>query len=651
MRIFFCIVSLFLLLPGVLSADTGPERILSFVSDITVHEDASLTVTETIRVESAGSAIIHGIYRDFPTVYRDRFGSRTRVDFKLLAVLREGRREPYRIARSPGGIRIYIGEGSVFLPVGTHAYTLVYETRRQLGFFKKYDELYWNVTGNGWVFGMDQASAVVHLPAAIPRQAVFLDAYTGVQGAQGKDFQAQLDVASGDIHFFSRRSLAAQEGLTIVVSWPKGFIKEPDPASRFGYFCRDNRGTLIGLAGMLCVLFYYGVVWSIFGKDPPGGTVIPLYTPPDQISPAAMRYLMRMGFDHKVVAAALINMAVKGFLKITQESGSYLVSKAGSDEGALAGEEKVIVRTLFRAGTEIELKNVNHQKIHDMLFAVREFLKLKFEKIYFFTNAHYFVPGLILSIVAMAASAAGTVWDSQEPAKLPMAIFISVWLSIWTTGVVALLRGAVSLWRSFIFGKEHRNTLLFGAAVTTLFSLPFIAGELFGISMLIYATSAAVVILLVLISSINFLFHHLLKAPTFSGRRVMDKIEGFKMYLSVAERDTLALAEPAQITPDIFETYLPYALALDLEQAWSERFAQSMKEAGRDYTEYHPDWYSGVLWSHASAGSFAAALSGSLSGAIASSVHAPGSTSGSSGGSSGGGSSGGGGGGGGGGGW
>ncbi|HTY44986.1 MAG TPA: DUF2207 domain-containing protein [Patescibacteria group bacterium] len=635
MRTFFCIVGLLLFFPRAWAQNAGPERILFFSSDITVRQDASLAVTETIEVESARSAIVHGIYRDFPTVYRDRFGSRTVVDFKLLAVLREGKNEPYRIVRSPNSMRVYIGGPAVLLSAGRHVYTLVYETRRQLGFFKKYDELYWNVTGNGWVFGIDRASAVVHLPAEIPRTAVFLDAYTGPQGAQGRDFQTYRDAASGDVRFSSTRSFAAQEGLTIVASWPKGFIKEPAPAVRLGYFCRDNRGTLVGLAGLLCVLVYYGIVWSLFGKDPPRGAVIPLSAPAGNMSPAAMRYLMKMGFDHKVVAAALIDMAVKGFLKITQEGGSYLVSKTGSDEGVLAAEEKVIARILFYKRTEIELKNTNHRQIHDALFAAKGLLKLKLEKVYFFTNAQYFFPGLALSVIVMAASAAGAAWESQEPVKLAMAIFISVWLSVWTVGVVGLVRTVVLLWRSFIFGKEHRRTLLLGAAGITFFALPFLAGELFGISMLVYATSAAVVVLLAFITATNFLFYYLLKAPTFAGRKVMDKIEGFKMYLSAAQRPTPA----AQVNPDTFEKYLPYAFALDLEQAWSERFAASMQEAGRDYAQYRPVWYFGPAWS-------VSALSGSLSSAIVSSSHEPGSSSASTGGGSSGGGAGGGGGGG-----
>lgn len=57
------------------SARAQSERILDYHSDIEVRSDASMVVTETIRVVSTGNRIRHGIYRDFPTRYTDRLGN------------------------------------------------------------------------------------------------------------------------------------------------------------------------------------------------------------------------------------------------------------------------------------------------------------------------------------------------------------------------------------------------------------------------------------------------------------------------------------------------------------------------------------------------------------------------------------------------
>ena len=130
------------------------ERILSYHSDIAVQPDASMRVTETIAVHGAGKEIRHGIYRDFPTEYRDNLGNRVKVAFEILAVTRDGRSEPYHTEAMSNGARIYVGAKNVMLPPGDHTYTLTYGTRRQLGFFDDHDELYWNVTGNVWTFSI-----------------------------------------------------------------------------------------------------------------------------------------------------------------------------------------------------------------------------------------------------------------------------------------------------------------------------------------------------------------------------------------------------------------------------------------------------------------------------------------------------------------
>jgi uncharacterized membrane protein len=138
-----------------------------------------------------------------------------------------------------------------------------------------------------------------------------------------------------------------------------------------------------------------------------------------------------------------------------------------------------------------------------------------------------------------------------------------------------------------------------------------------------------------------------MKAPTRRGRKVMDTIEGFRMYLATAEHERLNALHPPEQTPELFEKYLPYALALGVEQAWSEQFSEVLIRASADGHSYSPHWYSGSHWHNYKAGSFSGKLGASLGSAISSSSSAPGSSSG----SGGGGSSGGGGGGGGGGGW
>lgn len=201
----------------------GGERILSFSSDIQIRRDASLEVTETIRIMARGEEFRHGLYRDFPTRYR-RGDRMVAVGFSVAGVTRDGRPEPWRTEPVENGVRIVIGDARALLAPGTHIYRIRYRTTRQLGFFPGWDELYWNVTGNGWAFAIDRAEVRVRLPARarFGNRAV----YTGVTGSTESDARVTGE-RPGDISIATTRRLGPGEGLTIAVRWPKGIVRAP----------------------------------------------------------------------------------------------------------------------------------------------------------------------------------------------------------------------------------------------------------------------------------------------------------------------------------------------------------------------------------------------------------------------------------------
>ena len=203
-------------------AALADERILSFDQTITVQPDGSLEVRESIRVRAEGRNIRRGIYRDFPTTYPAEGGRQIVVGFRFESATRDGQSEPWRTENLSNGVRVYLGSASVMLPHGEHTYELHYRTDRQMGFFADHDELYWNVTGNGWEFAIDHATARVLLPSDIPPADIKLEAYTGSQGGKGRNYTATLD--SGSPLFETTRALGKREGLTLVAMWPKGFI-------------------------------------------------------------------------------------------------------------------------------------------------------------------------------------------------------------------------------------------------------------------------------------------------------------------------------------------------------------------------------------------------------------------------------------------
>lgn len=621
-----------LLLAGLAQAD---ERILSYHSDIQVNADRSMIVTETIRVRAEGNKIKRGIYRDFPTRYSDHYGNDYHVGFKVLSVQRDGKPESYHQEDLSNGVRTYIGRSNVYLRQGEYTYTIRYRTTRQLGFFDDFDELYWNVTGNAWDFAIDKASAVVRLPQYVSDKDLRLAAYTGYQGSKGQSYQHGM-TDEGHVVFESTRSLSRHEGLTIAVGWPKGIIQAPTAAELRAEFYQDNKTGLINLGILLLMFVYYLFVWHKVGRDPAKGTIIPLYTPPKGYSPAAMRYINNMGYDDKTFSTAILNLAVKGLIRIEQLADGYQLTRTYPTHNAeRAPGEKALLGRLFKRHDSIELNhNISSSERNALNLAQSSHemsLKRDYNKLYFSTNSGWISLGLLMTLLIMVSM--------LITAPNGEARFMTVWTSIWTFGVFGLTYSAYKAWSTVWQTGSNKGSAIF----LSLFSLPFWAGELFGLYMLISNFSMLAVGSLLCAVLLNVAFYQWLKAPTHAGRKLLDKLEGFRDYLEMAEKDEMNLRNPPDKIPALFEIYLPYAVALDVEQQWADKFSSVFAQLEKDGHAYIPVWYHGHDFSVADIGSFTSGFATS----VTSAATPPGSSSG----SGGGGFSGGGGGGGGGGGW
>ncbi len=610
------------------------EKILDFHSRIEVHTDGHLVVTETIKVVASGDRIKRGIYRDFPTDYETDSGKEMRVDFKVLAVSKNGRSEPYHVKRQMNGQRIYIGSEDIFLKPGIYTYTLTYRTDRQLGFFNDHDELYWNVTGNGWEFEIEKAGATVILP----RQTELLKstAYTGPRGSKEKAFVRKV-TEMGDPAFATTRRLRPNEGLTIVVAWPKGVVEEPTLSENVSDALKRNTGFVMALIGFVTLFTYYLRSWVKVGRDPAKGTIIPRFDPPEGLSPAAVRYIDRQRFDKKCMATALVSLAVKGALTIIWDDAKIytLEKREPTDPTLLSKGEKRILSHLFAADHRLELGKVNDTRIRGALKTLQQILDTDLGKVCFIRNRRYLIPGLGITIAMLI----GVILTAKDIAA---AAGISLWLSGWTVGCLFLGIMVLKVWRAGTGSFFSRINL--PSLFITLFALPFWGAEVFGI--IVFAQTVSFRAALFFVGSIvlTVLFYHLLKAPTLYGRAMLDQVEGFRQYLTIAESERLKILNPPFRTPELFEKMLPYAMALDVEKEWSAQFETLLQQANGGQG-HRMGWYHGSR--PGEIGAITNTLGNGLSSAVASASVAPGSSSG----FGGGGSSGGGGGGGGGGGW
>ncbi len=614
------------------------EEIITFDSHILIHNDSSMTVTEKITVNVENKKINRGIYRDFPTKYKGKLGNKIKVGFEVIEVLRNGTSEPFHTKKHGNGIRIYIGDKNRYINTGEHTYTIKYKTNQQLGYFEKHDELYWNVTGNGWDFPIHKASARIRLPDSIQSNEVKLEAYTGNQGGKGQSYNTDIGY-SGNYLFETNRSLSKNEGLTIVVSWPTGHIKQPDMTQKLRWWWQANSNdNPISFFGFFGLVLFYLINWWKSGRDPKAGIIIPHYQPPQGFPPGGIRYIKEMGHDKKAFTAAILSLAVKGYLKIEQIGKSYKLKKTKNSDLRLPPGELAIHNSLFgKAGHYLELKKSNHQKISDVIKAHKEALDLEYKQSYFIHNRKILYFGIVVSIIV----AATVIFGLNNGEDKGAALFLMFWLSIWTPITAYLIYGFINTLKSkFTFGK------VVGLPIAGLFAGAWSIAELGAIAGLCAVVGIVNGLILISIFLANTLFYFLLKKPTLKGRKLLDKVAGFKQYLQVAEQEELNLKHPPRKTPKLFEAYLPYALALGVENDWAEKFTDVFNvQSGQQ--DYQPTWYSGSNWNHNKISSFTESVGSSLNSAISSSSTAPGSSSG----GGGGGSSGGGGGGGGGGGW
>lgn len=559
---------LILLCPLSLLAD---ERILNYRSDIQVHADGRLTVTENIRVRAEGDQINKGIYRDFPTSYKDKYGNRVKVDFKVNSVRRNGDSEAWHTTNRSNGVRIYAGSANRNIEHGVHEYQIVFETNRQLGFFEKHDELYFNAIGTGWVFPIDRAEVTVSFPFQTGMNQLSTNLYLGSYGSSQTGGSKEV-LDGSTVRFTTDSSLPPREGLTFAVTWPKGLIAEPDTAQKARWFFADNGGALVLLVGFLLTLGWYSWAWNKAGRDPEKGVVIPRYKPPEGLSPAACRYVKSMSFKRDCFTAAIISLAVKGQLSIEEEKKKkFTLVRTGDAPAAelTKGESAVLKALLPTAASRIEMENENHSEFQKAQSGLKKALKAEYLGRLFHLNGLYILPAVLVTI--------GTAVLAATQYAGPPAFVLFIFLSLVLHGL-------------FIF---------------------------------------------------------LMRAPTPAGRRIMDEIEGFGMYLGTAEQDRLDRMQSPQMTPEVFESFLPYAYALGVENKWCDRFAREMPREMREQSGYHPAWYSGHLHGAGALHHLGDNFSSTFSGAIASASSPPGSSSG----GGGGGFSGGGGGGGGGGGW
>lgn len=633
------LLGLCLLLAWVLPA-SAEEFISSYHSIVDVAKDGTLTVTEAITARAEGDRIKRGIFRDFPLYALDKDGNRTKVGFKVLSVERDGAPEDWHTENIDGGIRIFTGNADRLLPTGEHIFQITYTTDRQIRYFDSYDELTWNVTGNGWQFPMREISATISLPeGARPSDTAV---FTGKLGATGKD--ARILTEGNDVFFASTRPFYAGEGMTVAVKLPKGVLDAPSASQQREWWLRDRLALIIGGLGLLIVLAYYYRAWVAVGRDPAAGVIVPRWHPPEGLSPALVNYVDGRGFADggwTALSATALDLAVKGFVTIEDLKNGLIIRRTEKKiENSLPVGQRTLLSSIGAPGNSLTIDKANGETVQKVGADFRSSIEKEHRGKYYRSNSGYIVGGLVLSFGVIVAALIFGSFDEGDIGTIILLSMAAVFFAVSAT----------------IYGKQRRRGR---GVLSRLGGIVFMAISGFLIFSLIagvvgriffdhvHDANTLAVVALALIVLLNVLFVLVMGAPTPLGRQLMDAIEGLRLYLTVAEKDRMNMQGAPQMSPQHFETLLPYAVALGVEKPWSKAFETWLAAASAGAAAYAPTWYNG---NYNSFGDRIGGFSSSMASTIASTIPAPPSSSSSSF-SGGGGSSGSGGGGGGGGGW
>jgi uncharacterized membrane protein YgcG len=360
------------------------------------------------------------------------------------------------------------------------------------------------------------------------------------------------------------------------------------------------------------------------------------------MSAAGVGFVHRMGMDKRIFAAAVVGLGVNGGLKLVDRGETQVLRHLKNGKPADAAEQ-ALETGLFGKASAVELDNSNHETISGALNGLHAALKRSYGGL--FSN-NFWASGAGL-VGCVAVTVAIIVSYSESYSTAAQAIFFGIFITL----IPLMIAAGLARSGRQEGGGRGQNRMLIGLAMA-------IAAVVIGVAILSHNIGfgpaiwpAMVPYVLAVFASLGFRW---LQAPNKEGRTVMDQIDGFKQYLSVAEEERLEFLNPPKKTPELFERFLPYAIALHVENSWANRFTGVLAAAGVGAAV--SSWYSGDNFSSDRVSTFTERVSDDLSRTIVSSSTPPGSSGGSdsgsfSSGSDGGGSSGGGGGGGGGSGW
>ncbi|MCR4665760.1 MAG: DUF2207 domain-containing protein [Desulfovibrio sp.] len=538
------------------------ECIDSFSAEVRVQTDASLLVKESISVTAEQDTVRHGIFRSIPTLtWHARHLGIGHVE------LLEARMDntPVQVRREDSDLQttFVLGNSETELEKGTHVFEITYRATGHLRREKNGYAIHYNVTGKQWNLPIDQAELLLILPDG-SRVTDFSSCIS--KGAQKTD-----EGTVGDGHLFvTERPLGKGEALVIHVRWEGGGITLPAQSlrERMGAY-----GPQIMQGTALIPLFFFVLFWFLFrrGRKLP---VVPLYSPPEGISPGLAAYIS--GKPELAFHADLLWTAVSGFMRMEKGENNWTfvpawpkrVRQNWQNEACLGianrlfSEHGEIVRDL-RQGMPDDWRPVRSDDGERLYHAFGNLESGYRQKMKSMAPRSALLPlsGALVNVLLLYAAFYFSGWigiyDGQGLLDHFIGIVFFGFLSAlpilicMKKGIVRRIALCLSCSCSvLILGiLTEYDPLFFSAALTSVFA-PLFFWLCFPVR------------------------------PTSEGLKARAAVEGLALYISRAGTERSDRLSDHDDTPERYGEMLPYALAIGKAKAWEKRFEMICAQTG-----------------------------------------------------------------------
>jgi uncharacterized membrane protein len=354
--------------------------------------------------------------------------------------------------------------------------------------------------------------------------------FTGAYRSRAQN--ADVDVLGNGVEVRTREPLHLHEGLTVAVAFDKGFVHEPTAASKLALFFRSNWPLGVPIA-VFAVMFY---LWWTRGRDPRLRPIAAQYEPPDQLTPGEVGTLVDNSADMRDITASIVDLAVRGYIVIEEHQKDRML-------GLMHDKDYNFIVHKDRA--EWTKLKPHEQGLLDGLFTpgtVGESVSMSGLENHFYTH----LPGIKSNIFSSLVTDG---YYSRRPDSVRSAYIAA--------GVVVgflLVFGGLK-----IASSEGMAPLTF--IIAGIASGAIICG-----------------------------FGWFMPAHTEQGTRALEGVLGFEDFLVHVESDRFNRTIK---TPEMFEKFLPFAMALGVEKNWSRAFQGIMTQPPQWYrgSSYGPNFY------------------------------------------------------------